>query len=239
MSVMLSKLFALRQPRPADPGWPLDRIDVEACAAVWGLDKPVEYIVDPDSRGRYFQADEKPIASYWDDDGRAWLRPDLFVQGWAVSGRDGAKVWLLHVYAHEVAHSLTLGAGHNIEFAAVYAFLLARLPGDWFVDDVLRTYDVHTLPQAFTPWRRRSQDWRQKADRYALRTAAAWGCQLAEDPTITARRAAEIIRGWERERWAVLDRREQLHDRLTFAAVGVVGVVALVLWIWKNSRPLI
>lgn len=217
-----------------EAAWALDCTDIEKCAKAWGLTEAVRYFSDNlSSRG--------PLGRcYLDIDPPIWLNPELVTNGKMVSGYDGRTKSLLIVYAHEVGHHLTgPGAGHNLVFAAIYAFLLARIPGTWFVDDVLRQYDVHEIGQADTPFRK-STRWREKGWRYALKTAADWGCELAEDPSLPADQDREIILRRDIERIEKINRRQELADRLYFGALGFAVLSVVVGWgIWEMTKPLI
>lgn len=240
---MFSKIFSLTFPsRPADLAWPLCRIDISACAAIWGLPEPVPYTTDPEAVG-YDQVfyDELPLDCYSWNRETLWLHPELVRDGGKIARSNGKRQPLLKVYSHEVGHRLAgPGTSHDIEFAAIYAFLLARIPGDWCIDDMMRAYDVHTTCKAITPFRRgaKAQNWQEKTTRYALRIATDWGWELAQDDDLTAPEAMEIIRDWEKDRREGIDRRERIEDRLTFVVCGLVGLVLVGWWIWKMSRPL-
>jgi hypothetical protein len=76
-----------------------------------------------------------------------------------------------------------------------------------------------------------------------LKTAAAWGCELAADPDVTADQAREIILQWDRERIASIECREHIRERienlLAFAVLGLAILAGLGFWIWKITRPII
>ena len=218
--------------------WPLDKIDISACAEVWGLEKPFEYISSPSVYLEF-------MGCYDYSSDVLWLHPELVEKGRLLSRFDGKIKHALHVYAHEVAHGLA-GArcGHDIEFGAIYCFLLARIPGEWCIDDVIRPYDVHTTAKFITPYRRGSsvKSWDNKINKYAIRTAVDWGWELAQDPDLTASQAVEVIRKREQVRLENINHRERIAERFTFIAVAMVVamVVAIAVswWIFERSRPL-
>lgn len=213
--------------------WPLDKIDIRACAEAWGLDTLAEYVTvvadpDPSSSSVASYAIEDPFGLPIDE---LWINPKIVEDGY-FDFENGVRKWLLHIYAHEVAHKIALNwRPHDIEFAATYCFLLARIPGGWYVDDVLRNYDVHETIPYLTPHLRG-----KKLYRYARRIAVKWGCELAENADLTAHDAVKIINDWEMQRRQRLEHRKKNEVRLIIALAALAG---LCFWIWKITRPII
>lgn len=187
--------------------WPPDKIDIKKCAEVWGLQEPAEYVTVVDyssSSTTASYAVEDPFCNPIDE---LWINPEIVKRGYC-DMKDGFRKWLLHIYAHEVAHKIALNwKPHDIEFAATYCFLLARIPGDWYVDDVLRNYDVHETIPYLTPYP--SYPRGKKFYQYARKIAVKWGCELAANPDLTAHDAVKIINDWEMQRRQRLEYRKK------------------------------
>ena len=238
----------LSRQKTKQKGWPLDRINIHACAEVWGLDEPVPYITDlPET----FLSDPKPRGCCyhdWIDQGLAapiWLNPEFVEKGTLVSKYDGTIGYLLATYTHEVGHYLVgedPDGAHRIEFAAINAFLLSRIPSDWNIRNIsTRDYNVHQINQVETPYRRGAKaiNWQDKAPRYASRIAFEWARELAKDPSLTAPEAMEVIREWEIERRQEIEKHERIGDRIAIAVAGLFVLAGIGIWVWRTTRPLI
>lgn len=250
--------------------WDRRRIDpevCEACAELWGLEEPIYFDFGTSSP---IVEDYQVPSAYGYPEGTlvcrlprgfcvyakntVWLCDELVLTGQTTSRRVPGPIYALRAYTHECAHRIAYLAGgnyfasHRLTFAALYVFLLHRLPADarggdsiaeWLVD-----YDHHE-----TLWTRETRAGRskrlppekrqEKAEKEIRRLALKWGRQLAKNKNLTAPDAASILIDRFTARIDRMDRfDEEILPGIGIGLMLVVIMVAAWLLIARELFPL-
>ncbi len=172
------------------------KVDIYECAKWWGLEKPITIrsfsmheaaLRRAITRHRYhaigFACDLDPYVS---------LRCDLLKKGEVWSNNKKRMFSALETYTHECAHFIAYEffgseyGRHRPVFAAIAAFMYARIPG-FIITDQIDDYEVHEIRDFEKKFR---WDWPSK--RAAIAWAIKTGRELAKQD-IGAFEAGAII----------------------------------------------